>query len=119
MKRFELKAPYSRTPDREFERQWALTVIDRVLENLREDAERANKVSEFERLKPFLTDTTPQGSYREIGERLGLTEGAVKVAVHRLRQRFGRALRTEIAATVNDEADVDAEIRYLFDALAP
>jgi len=105
------------TPETIFERRWALTVIDRVLQRLRADAEAAGGAAEFDRLKACLLGEAPPGGYAAIAADLGTTEGAVKVAVHRLRRRFQHGLRTQIAETVADEADVDDEIRYLIRAL--
>lgn len=105
------------TPEKEFDRQWALTLVDRVLERLRGEAERTGKLPQFEVLRHFLTDDAPSGTYRKAGETLGMTEGAVKVAVHRLRQRFGGSIRDEIAETVATQDDVEPEVRHLFDAL--
>jgi hypothetical protein len=73
---------------------------------------------EFERLKPYLTGDEPTTSYRGVAADLGLTESAVKTAVHRLRQRFGAALRDEIAETVADRGDVDEEVRQSLGVLA-
>jgi RNA polymerase sigma-70 factor (ECF subfamily) len=106
------------TPEEEFERRWALTLLDRVLRRLREESDATGASERFDLLSPHLTgrgDTVP---YREIGERLGLSESAVKVAVHRLRKRFGELLRSEVAETVAREEDVDDEIRSLLGVLA-
>jgi len=104
------------TPEEAFERRWALTVIERALRRLEEDAERSGRLQQFARLKEFLT-STGSGSYREAGADLGTTEGAVKVAVHRLRRRYGEMLRTEVGETVADPAHVDGEIRYLLEVI--
>jgi RNA polymerase sigma factor (sigma-70 family) len=105
------------TPDKLFERQWALTLLEQVLARLAGEYDAAGKRAQFEQLQGALTGDKALASYREIGERLGLNEGAVKVAVHRLRQRYRELLRDEIAQTVADPAEVDDEIRYLFSAL--
>lgn len=114
-----LKEPRdTRTPETTFDRRWALTVLDRVLQRLRREATGADKVAEFDVLKPSLLGESPPGGYQTWGGELGLTEGAVKVAVHRLRRRFQRVLRDEIAQTVSTEAEVEDEIRFLLSALS-
>jgi RNA polymerase sigma-70 factor (ECF subfamily) len=104
------------TPEEIFERRWALTVIDRAVERLRVDSERRGKLGELERLQGFLTGAG-SGSYREAAADLGMTEDAVKVAVHRLRRRYGEMLREEVEDTVADSREVDGEIRYLLEVL--
>lgn len=106
-----------RTPESEFNRQWALTLIDRVRATLQEQWQTAGKSEQFVRLAPYLTGVRSPATYREIGEAFGMSEGAVKVAVHRLRQRFGQLLREEIAQTVGTDDEVEDEVRQLFDAV--
>ncbi|HUF47746.1 MAG TPA: hypothetical protein VMM93_08010 [Vicinamibacterales bacterium] len=106
------------TPETIYERRWALTVIDRVLAGMRSDWLQQGRADEFEALKGSLLGEAPPGGYAAVARDLGTTEGAVKVAVHRLRRTFQRALRTHIAETVADPADVADEIRYLIRALA-
>jgi RNA polymerase sigma-70 factor (ECF subfamily) len=118
-RRYQREPIADATPETVFAQKWALTVIDRVLQRLRREAIAAGWVAAFDRLKPSLTGDLPHGSYHTIGLELNLTEGAVKVAVHRLRRRFRRLLRADIAATVINPADVDEEIRYLVRALRP
>jgi RNA polymerase sigma factor (sigma-70 family) len=105
------------TPETIFERRWALTVIDRVLADLRRDSVEAGRADEFDRLKACLLGDTPPGGYRALAAELATTEGAIKVAAHRLRRRFQAALRRHIAETVLDPAAIDDEIRYLIRAL--
>jgi RNA polymerase sigma-70 factor (ECF subfamily) len=107
------------TPERLFARAWAVTLLDRVLGLLREEAGRGGRGEAFERLKPVLTDGPGAVRYAEIAAALGTTEGAVQAAVHRLRRRYGALLREQIAATVRDPADVEDEVRALFAALGP
>ena len=106
-----------RTPERIFDRRWALTVLDRVLGRLRREWLDAGKGVVFDRLKVCLVGETPPGGYRELGQALGLTEGAIKVAVHRLRRQYQRLLREEIGNTVATDDTIDEEIQYLFRAL--
>jgi RNA polymerase sigma-70 factor (ECF subfamily) len=99
-----------------FDREWALETIAGALRALRDEMERAGKSELFDALKGSLTgeDESPR---RDIAIRLGISEGAVKVAVHRLRQRYRRLLRSIIAETVGDEAKLDEEMRYLVSVL--
>ncbi|MBI5383921.1 MAG: sigma-70 family RNA polymerase sigma factor [Verrucomicrobia bacterium] len=106
------------TPDKLFERRWALTLLERVLDRLREDCASTGKAALFDALKPTLTGERSGLAYAEVGARLGLSEGAVKVAVHRLRHRYGQLLREEIAHTVASPAEVDEELRYLLAVLS-
>lgn len=104
------------TPEMAFERRWGLTVLERTMERLR--AEFAGQADRFERFKLFLTGSG-SAQYREIATDLGMTETAVKAAVHRLRQRYGQLLRQEIAETVADPVEVDDEVRHLLGVLQP
>jgi RNA polymerase sigma factor (sigma-70 family) len=103
-------------PEKVFERQWALTVLARTLDRLSAEQASAGKARPFERLKGVLTGEGDT-SYAAIGDELGMSEGAVKVAVHRLRRRFGDLLRDEISQTVAEAGEIDDEIRHLFAAL--
>jgi RNA polymerase sigma factor (sigma-70 family) len=107
------------TPEAIFERRWALTVLERTLARLRREQEDSDHGREFERLEGFLTGQQGKVPYREVAEELGTTEGAVKTSIHRLRQRFGQLLRTEIAETVASPAEVDEEVRHLLGVIAP
>ena len=95
----------------------ALTLLDTVLARLRQEHEDANKLALFEALKPALTGQEQPAGYSEIASRLHMSEGAVKVAAHRLRVRYAELLRTEIAQTVSEPQEIDDEIRQLFSAL--
>jgi len=101
------------TPERVFDRKWAAITLDRALQRLRDECIQSGKGKTADALMPYLTDTGNLPAYREIAAALDLTEGAVKVAVHRLRQRFGEVLRLEIGDTVVSPADVDDEMREL------
>jgi RNA polymerase sigma-70 factor (ECF subfamily) len=100
------------TPERIFEKQWALAVLDRALERVQKDGGE-----HFERLRGYLTGEDGGVRYAQLGRELGLSEGAVKVAVHRPRRRFHEALREEIAMTVTEERQIGEELRYLLAAL--
>ncbi len=115
---FGLEPVDTLTAERIFERRWALALLDQVLRRLREEYTRDGKEKQFEQLKPTLTEASRTVPYAEIATRLGTSEGAVKVAVHRLRQRYRELLRAEIADTVASPGEIDDEIRNLFAALA-
>jgi len=104
------------TPEVIFERQWVLALLDRVLGQLAE--EYADKPAHFAALKDFLTAGSSPGAAAAAARELGLSDGAVRVAVHRLRQRYRHLLRAEIAQTVAGPSEVDAEIRRLFSVFA-
>jgi len=110
----DLKAP---SPDREFDRKWALTLLARALTALAREHAASGKAEHFDALKPWLTGDTENISQAEAAARLGLNEGAVKVAIHRLRRRFREVIKQEIAQTVGDPAQVDLELHYLLEAL--
>jgi RNA polymerase sigma factor (sigma-70 family) len=116
--RYGLEPAHDRTPEKLFERRWALTLLDNVLALLREEFVASGKAEQFDQLKVALTADKRAVPYAELGVRLGISQGAVKVAVHRLRARYREVLRAEIASTVSSPADVEEEIRQLFAALA-
>ena len=102
------------TPDSLFDRQWALTLLERVQMLLARRYASKNKTALFESLHCRLGGSSDDASYREIAENLAMTENAVKVAVHRMRQQFRQILREEISQTVASEEQIDAEIGELF-----
>ncbi len=105
------------TAERIFERNWGITLLDHVLARLRDEYAVAGKENLFDALRPFISSNREEGSFVALGEQLSMTEGAAKVAAHRLRKRYRELLRAELAQTVADPADVDAEIAWLFNAL--
>lgn len=105
------------TPEDVFERRWALTMLDRVLARLKAEFSEAGKQDTFAALLPFVAGGAPLPTHRETAEALGMTEGAVKVAVHRLRKRYRALLREAVADTVSDPADVDEELHHLIASL--
>jgi RNA polymerase sigma factor (sigma-70 family) len=115
--RYSREPPDNETPETIYERRWALTLLERTLARLREEFRESGKDATFARLEGYLTGEQETLPYAELGASLGMSEGAVKVAVHRLRRRFGALLREEIAETVSDPAEVDEEIRELFRAV--
>lgn len=114
---YRLEPVRERGPDKLFELRWARATLGRVLERLGGEAQAAGDGYRFQRLASLLTGRTPGVGYRDVAAELDMTESAVKVAVHRLRHRYGKLLRAEVARTVNDAEEVDEEIRYLFSAL--
>jgi RNA polymerase sigma-70 factor (ECF subfamily) len=120
--RYRREPAHQVTPERIFERRWALTLLEQVLAALESETVAEGKKDLFAALKPALTgDGRDAGdpSYRDLACRLNTSEGAIKVAAHRLRRRYRELLRAQIAETVEREEDVDGEIRDLFAALAP
>jgi RNA polymerase sigma factor (sigma-70 family) len=115
--RFAREPAHELTPERIFDRNWAVTLLGRVLDLLRCEYNEAGRAETYEVLSVVLTEGPRAVPYATIAGRLGMSEGAVRVAVHRLRRRYGDLLRAEIAATVKDPAEVDDEIRALFAAL--
>jgi RNA polymerase sigma factor (sigma-70 family) len=114
--RYASEPAQSLSPDKLFERRWAMTLLENVLAKLKAEQAAAGREAIFTELQPVLTSRgTP---YAEIADRLGLTEAAVKVAVHRLRQRYRELLEQEIANTVASAEDVAEERRYLLRILS-
>jgi RNA polymerase sigma-70 factor (ECF subfamily) len=105
------------TPEKLFERRWALTLLQQVLTLLRAEYVGEGKAGLFEQLKGTLTGERQTLPYAEIATRLNTSEGAIKVAVHRLRQRYRDLLREQIAHTVSTPEEIEEEIRALFTAL--
>ena len=115
--RYQREPSHDWTAERIFERRWALTLLDRTLGALRKEHDEAGKLPLFEALKVFLTGEAGAPPLRQLAHQLGMTEGAVKVAVHRLRQKYKGALRAEIAQTLAPGEDVDEELWLLLAAL--
>ncbi len=101
------------TPEEAYDRQWALTLLERACERLSSDFASRGKAEDFAVLRPYLTAVAGSEDYERIGALLGMKADTVKVAVHRLRARFGTILREEVAETHEGEGDVDSELRYL------
>ncbi len=115
--RYKLEPEDPSTPERLYHRRWALTLLDRVVRRLGEEHAGCGKAETFASLKEFLTAGKESRPYRRVAEELGMTEGAIKVAVHRLRRRYRELLTEEIAQTVADPAEIDEELRELFAAV--
>jgi RNA polymerase sigma factor (sigma-70 family) len=105
------------TPETVFERQWALTVMERATERLRAEFLKANKYELFKLLEAYLPPDDNGPPYAETSTASGMTEGAVKVAVHRLRRRYDDLLREEVAQTVGSPEEVEDESRHLTSAI--
>ena len=114
--RYQAESVDDQSPEKAFDRQWALTLLERVLHRLCAEFASSEKLALFEELKVFLSQEKG-AAYAEIASRFGMTESAVKVRVHRLRRRYRELLRLEIAHTVSSPEAVDDEIRELFAAL--
>jgi RNA polymerase sigma-70 factor (ECF subfamily) len=106
------------SPEKIFERRWALTLLDETLARLRDEYRASNKAELFEQIKETLTGERASISYAEIATRLKTSEGNIKVAVHRLRQRYREVLRAQIAETVSSPQEIEDELRHLFAALS-
>ncbi len=111
--RYRLEPTDPVTPEQVYDRRWALTLLDTVLTRLADEQSAAGKEGIFAQLKDYLWGETRETSYAEMAERLGMTEGAVKVTVHRLRRRLRDLLREEVAHTVAAEAEIDEELQHL------
>jgi RNA polymerase sigma factor (sigma-70 family) len=101
-----------------YERRWALDLLDHVLDRLRLEAVASGREVVFDELQSCLLGERPTETYTRLGARLGLSETAVKVTVHRLRQRYRELLRQEIAHTVARPEEIDEEMRYLFEVVS-
>ena len=109
---------HSMTPERLYERQWVLTLLEQVMVRLRAEYTKAGKEIIFERLKGSLSGGG-ETSFAEIAAQIGISENAAKVAAHRLRKRYRELLLAEVAQTLTDPQEIDDEIRQLFEALRP
>ena len=110
--------PNGPVPDAWFDREWALAVMDRGLNAVQSACEESGKRKQFEVLKPWLVGDTKNLSQADAGSELGMTTGAIKVAIHRLRKSFRDAVQSEIAQTVTDSDDIAEELRYLVEVLS-
>lgn len=109
--------PGAEAGDAWFDRHWALAVMERGLESVRESFEQSGKGGQFEVLQPWLMGEPEGITQSDAADQLGMTRTATKVAIHRLRQKFGEAIRREIADTVDTEEEIAGELRYLIEAL--
>lgn len=114
--KFQVAAPNDASPDKAFDREWALALLGKVIGRLQTECEADGKGKLFEQLKLFLTAGKSESAQGEVARALDMEEGAVRVAIHRLRKRYRQLLRDEIANTLSDPAMVDEEMRSLFGA---
>ncbi len=114
--RYQVDPADQLSPDKLYDRAWAMTLLEQVIARLRAECAAEGRAGGFEQLKPFLMVGKSDISYAEAAARLGVNEGAARVAVHRLRKRYRELLRAEIAQTLSDPADLEEELRALFRA---
>lgn len=114
--KFQVAATAEASPDKAFDREWALALLGKVIERLQAECVADGKGKLFEQLKVFLAAGKGESAQSDVAKALGMEEGAVRVAVHRLRKRYRVLLRDEIAHTLADPAMVDEEMRALFGA---
>lgn len=116
--RYRLEPASETTPDRLFDRTWVITLLEKVMKELQQEYVLAGKRRVFDALQGFLSGDKSEATYARVGEGVQMTESAVKMAVSRLRQRYGERLRNEIAHTVAGPAAVEEELRHLLGALS-
>jgi DNA-directed RNA polymerase specialized sigma24 family protein len=114
----QIPDPATQPRDAVFDREWAETLVGRAVDALADESAAAGKTEQFEALKSWLLGQVDCLSQADAARQLGLTEGAVKVAIHRLRKRFRELVKSEIAHTVREPADVQDELHYLVEVLA-
>ena len=115
--RYRMEPAHELTPEKIFERRWALTLLETVHAQLKAECLAEGKGAQFEVLQIYLSGEPSDGNYEESAARLGIKEGAARVAVHRLRKRLGQLLKKEVGRTVADPQDVNEEIGHLLAAL--
>lgn len=111
-------AAHEETPERIFDRRWALAVVNQTFDQLREAVHREGRSGLFQRLQAFLPGGSDPPALEPLAQELGMTEGATRVAIHRLRRRYREMLRANVSHTLSDPKDVDDEIRFLLGALS-
>jgi RNA polymerase sigma-70 factor (ECF subfamily) len=116
--RYARDLQYHETPERIFDRRWAVTVVTQASEQLREALAREGRETLFQNLRGYLPGGSEPASCAALAEELGMTEGAVKVAIHRLRRRYRDLLRANVSHTLANPGEVDEEIRFLLNALS-
>jgi RNA polymerase sigma-70 factor (ECF subfamily) len=116
--RYRLEPTDDRSPDRLFERRWALALLDQVLVRLQQEYAASGRAELFRQLEPFLVEGAQARPWGDVASELGLTEDAVKKAVQRLRHRYGLLFREEVAQTLADPAEIEDELRHLREVLS-
>ncbi|QNP39823.1 RNA polymerase sigma factor [Lysobacter solisilvae (ex Woo and Kim 2020)] len=112
-----LEAPHGESPERVFQRTWAMTVLDRSYARLRDEAHRAGRQQLFEQLSPYLAERPAVDDYQRMSNALGMRANTIAVAVHRLRARLRELVREEVADTCSSPEEVEAELHDLRDTL--
>lgn len=115
---FAVQAIDGLTPELEYERSWALALLERVMGRLREEYVQAERLALFEAMQPHLSGAAGRPGYARLGQELGMSEAAITVVMHRMRRRYGELLREEIAATVNAPEEVEDELRHLMNVVS-
>ncbi len=115
---FAVQAGDGVTPEAEYERAWALALLERAMVRLREEYLQAERAALFAALQPHLSGAEGRPGYARLGEELGMSEGAITVAMHRMRRRYGELLREEIGATVATPKEVEDELRHLMNVVS-
>jgi hypothetical protein len=115
---FELANDPGLTAEQLYDQRWATALLNQAYQRLESELQRSQKVNLFQVLKPFLSRMGNEEDYAQVGRSLGLSSSAVATAVHRLRKRYGELVREEIARTVPDPADLEAELRYCCEVLS-
>ncbi len=116
--RYLLEPPNTETPEKLFERRWAMTVIDGAMDRLQEAFAADHKTSLFEHLRGFIVDGVESRTYAQVAQQVGMSEEAVKKTIQRLRRRYREAIREEIAETVATATEIDEELRHLVSVLS-
>lgn len=117
--RMTLEPSHDITPERLFDRQWTLTLLEHVISSLQSEFESAGKARQFEALKGTLTGERSESAYASIAAELEMTEESARQAAHRLKKRYREMLRAEVAQTIAEPGDLDDEIQQLFQTLRP
>ena len=116
--RYALEPKDERSPDKLFEKRWALTLLENIIEDLRGEFAASGKEAIFTGLQPFLAWNSAEESYAEVSGRIGISENAARVTVFRMRKRFGELMRERIAETVATGEEVDEEMKFLMGVIA-
>jgi RNA polymerase sigma-70 factor (ECF subfamily) len=115
---YEFEPPHNDSPEKNFQRQWALTVLKQAMDALERECAETGKSALFREVKPVLSGEPEGVSYATLGHRLSMTESALRVAIHRLRHRYGELLRAEVSRTLEPNGEVEEELRHLAYALS-
>jgi RNA polymerase sigma-70 factor (ECF subfamily) len=116
--RYRLEPRDNTTPEKNFERQWARTLLEHAMDALKRECEASGRGALFAEVRRLLSGEREEGAHGEISHRLGIAETTVRVNVHRLRRRYGELLRAKLAETVSEKEDVEEELRYLMRTLS-